>query len=224
MKLSTKRKPAASNSLREKAYWQLKEAILAGDLPIEESLTEARLAIRLGASRTPVREALRRLESEGLVRAAHGRGIVIPSVTAELASEILEYREAVEGFAVRLATERMPDAALAKLGEACLRDPAPTAPDELNRIAAFFHDSIHDACGNPTLQRGIDRINDQLQRVRIVARSIPGRIELSYAERRPVAKAMLRRDPDAAETAMREHVRSTRNAIVQALFRYRSPR
>jgi len=221
MESSRKRRPGALNSLRERAYWNIKDAILDGALPTEEALTEARLAESFGASRTPIREALRRLESEGLIRAAHGRGIIIPTVTAEMASEILEYREAVEGFACRLATERMPEAKLAKLGEMCLRDPAPTEAEELNRIAAFFHDSIHDACGNPTLQQGLDRINDQLRRVRMIARSIPGRVALSYVERRPAVQAMLRRDPDAAEAAMRAHIRSTRNATVQALLRYR---
>jgi GntR family transcriptional regulator, rspAB operon transcriptional repressor len=210
------------SSLGEKAYWQLKDAILHERLPLEEALSEARLAEQLGMSRTPVREALYRLEAEGFISNVGSRGVVVRPVSAEFVFETLEYREAVESFACRLATERVDDAKLKQICELCLKAAPPTDADDLNRIARFFHGSIRDACGNATLQQGLDRIHDQLDRVRSVARNIPGRIQLSYVERRPVVAAMANRDGEAAELAMREHIRSTRRSIVEALLRRRT--
>lgn len=208
-------------SLSDKAYEELKDAILTDRLSLQESFSEARLAEKLRMSRTPIREALHRLEVEGFVSNVGGRGIVVRPVSAEFVFEILEYREAVEGFACRLATERMDDATLAKLCELCLSDAPPTDLEELNRIASFFHNAIREACGNATLQKGLDRVRDQLSRVRNVARNIQGRFQLSYVERRAVVTAMRRRDGDAAEAAMRAHIRSSRQSIVEALLRRR---
>ena len=208
-------------SLSEKAYRQIKAAIIANELQPNTSISEYWLAEVLAMSRTPIREALGRLEAEGFVGNLSGRGAVVRPVTAELALEVFEYREAVEGLACRLAAIRMEESTRAHLVQIFLHESAPPGIEGLNKISGTLHTAIRDACGNAMLQSSLDRIRDHLSRLRTVATEIPGRIEQSYVEHQPIVETLARRDEEQAEMTMRQHLVSAKNSLFEALFENR---
>ncbi len=101
--------------IRKRVYEDLKTAILSGRLDPEERLTEEHLAETLGVSRTPVREALYKLESEGLVHALETRGFIVGGDSVEEMAELFEIRAVLEGFALRICAERITGEVLGKL-------------------------------------------------------------------------------------------------------------
>jgi DNA-binding GntR family transcriptional regulator len=149
--------PVRVSSLAELAYDRLTEGLLAGALSPGERLVQDVLAQRLGISRTPVRDALQRMEREGLIRASGVRGYVVPALTLTDIAYLYEVREAVESLAARLVTVRAADAvddiqtALAQLSAAA--EPTGRGAYQANRLA---HRAVVEAAGNPFLLEVFD--------------------------------------------------------------------
>ena len=145
---------ARAQSLREQIHDQLRAAILSGEFAPGTALVEAELAVRLGASRTPVREALHQLETEGLLERRGVRGMVVRELTPDDVNCIFEIREALESLAARRACRRMTPATLAELDEIVARmRAAADDPNEMERLDTAFHDRILSVAEGERLRR-----------------------------------------------------------------------
>lgn len=203
------------------AYERIRELLLTND-GLPEVLSEQAVAAQLGFSKTPVREALHRLAQEGLLRMVPRRGYLVPRITAADVREIFEAREGLEGIAARLAARRIRDAELAEIRAALAA--ASLAPEDAEDGANLelmkdandvVHDGVLAAAGNARLQQAMAPLRSQIQRVQVLAVRAPGRIRRSHLEHLKVLAALERRDPDAAEEAMREHLRSTGQDVLE---------
>ncbi|WP_424812962.1 GntR family transcriptional regulator [Roseococcus sp. YIM B11640] len=199
----------AALSLGERAYRQLRESIVRGELPPGRKISERGLATALGISAQPVREALRRLEQDGMVVTLPRSGSVVAEVAGQL-GELGRIRAALEGVAAALAAERLDTAAYATLGHLLQRMKAGTAAadrEALDEANEEFHALIHRATGNPFLIRSLSslRAYDHLGRHRAVG-STPRDLPKALREHQGIVAALKRRDPALAEARMRHHI------------------
>lgn len=197
-------------SLGERAFRRLREGIVQGVLPAGQKISERSLASVLGISAQPVREALRRLEQDGMVVTLPRSGTVVAEVGPGQLGELGRIRAALEGVAAALAAERLDAAALAALGALLARMQAGTAAadtEALDQANEEFHALIHQATGNLFLMRSLSslRAYDHLGRHRAVG-STPRDLPKAFAEHKAIVTALRRRDPALAEARMRGHV------------------
>jgi DNA-binding GntR family transcriptional regulator len=196
-------------TLRELVARSLRSAILTGAAAPGQMLRERDVARQLGVSKTPVREAFRELERDGLVVSAPHRGVIVAGgASGDAVRDTLELRLALEPFAARLAAERIPDsevAAVARLTEeirnARTRDARCRA-----EAGERLHRKVYELCGNTRLQRVL---TDALEHARsATAAGCTGDSALSgHEDHLAVAEAIVRRDPASAERRMRDHMR-----------------
>lgn len=211
---------APHRNLAETVYGALKGAIIENSLPAGYRLTEAAIAASMDVSNTPVREALSRLEREGLVSLVPRRGAVVASFTAEDLLAITEVREALETHAVRKAIARRPSAVeerLAAILEECVPFVAVRDPRGFNRLDVEFHRLLVQASGNLHLQRAFEMLHDQVQVIRWQVFRIRGRPEMPHSEHEAIYAAFVAGDADEAERVLREHVRHAAVDLLNAL-------
>jgi len=195
---------------RDQAYVALREAIVSAELAPGARLSENGLAERLGVSRTPVREALARLREERLVAVVPQLGTFVTHIAPGAVADAQFVRESLECNAIRLTTERVTDADLTDLYDIiALQERAEANGD----AAAFDHqdDALHhrlcDLSGRDVAWRLSQRARGQLDRVRRLSMPEPGYRNEMIAEHRAVLAALADRNPDAAEHALRHHLR-----------------
>lgn len=208
-------------TIADSVYQALRNAIVFGELPPGRRLLERELALELAVSRTPVREALRRLAEEGLVSGVPNRGFVVRTVTLEEAEHVYAVREPLEVLAARLAARRCSPRQVAELEE-CLRRAERAARVGDWRTVVLennaFHDRIAHASGNPVLARTLDLLRNQVNLVRMAlwARR-PDRPHETLRQHRRILEALRSRDPQAAATASRAHLQSSWHSLRRAL-------
>jgi DNA-binding GntR family transcriptional regulator len=198
----------------------LREAILEGVLPPSTWLREDELAATFGVSRTPVREALRRLADEGLaVKTAH-HGTVVAPLSMEDILALYVVREDLEGLAARLAAVRCPPETLARLRsvhdemeQSAAREDAPS----LVRQNLVFHRLLREAAGNSYLERFLTQVEHAVRRVPS-SFTRPGRPAGVVAEHAAVLKAIEAGDGEGAERAARQHMHNARDVRLAALL------
>lgn len=200
--------PVIVRSLGEHVHDQLRKAIIAGRLRPEQRLNERQLAASLGVSTTPLKEALRRLESEGLVRIEARRGVFV-TFTSQQAEEMALARAALESMIARLAARRATASQKAGLRETVALMTQATDSGDVEALIDLnerFHGAIHAASGCTYLQRLLDgqRMYDHAQRVALLGDATERGQALD--EHRSIMEALLQADPDRAERAMRDHV------------------
>lgn len=198
----------------DRVYGELRDRLLSGELPLGRRLVEERLAEEFGTSRTPVREALRRLEGDGhLVRAPEGG--LRPSVpNVRTMRHLYEVRIAVEDLNVRRAAAAGDREGLGRLREdwlALRRYPAGPAPDFVH-LDERFHRRLALAGGNEVADRMLGEINDRIRLMRIHDFTTADRIAATVEEHLEIVDAALAGDVEAAASFMRAHVQ--RSAIV----------
>ncbi|MDO9709217.1 GntR family transcriptional regulator [Paracraurococcus lichenis] len=197
-------------SLAERAYRRLRDAIVQGALPSGSRISERSLAASLGISAQPVREALRRLEQDGMVVTLPRRGTVVADFGPERQAEMGRIRAALEGAAAALTAGRADAEALAALAAqlAAMREAtAAGKPDLVSAANERFHGLIHEATGNVFLIRSLAalRAYDHFGRVRAL-NATPTELPRALEEHAGILAALQARDPDLAETRMRAHV------------------
>ncbi|MCR4430375.1 MAG: GntR family transcriptional regulator [Tepidanaerobacteraceae bacterium] len=206
----------AGYSLRTRIYNQLKNAILNGVYKPGESLIELKVAKELGVSRTPVREAIRQLELEGLVSSIPNKGVVVEGVTEQDVEDIYTIRKMIEGLAARWAAEKITDEQLKEMKDVLDLMEFYTEKGEIDKVSELdtqFHDIIFRACNSRPLESVLTNFHHFIQRARLVSIKSTGRAPVSLEEHRNIYNALASHDPDAAEKAMVSHVDRARSNL-----------
>jgi len=212
--------PPVRATVSTAAYRRLKDAILRGDLPMGTRINELELAEAWHVSRTPIRDALRRLEAEGVVEAIPGRGVVVPRLSLPDADELYELREILESRAARRASERSTEDLGGRLNVLIKAFGAALKQGDLAQMTAIdveWHAAVAAASGNRRLERAIDTVRAQVHPIRALAFRVKGRAARSLREMAKVTAAIRARDAGRAEAAMREHLASVRAELAEVL-------
>jgi DNA-binding GntR family transcriptional regulator len=203
-------------TLWQRVYDHLREEILSGGLTPGAELSEVALAESLGVSRGPIREAIGRLASEGLVTVRPRRGAVVSSLSTEEFIELYQVREALELLAVKLAVPRLRSDDITVL-QALIDEMSARA--ERNQVAAFFeansafHLRLVEASGNVKLLELYEQLLAQLGRYRLRSLTLRGNLERSVAEHAAILRAAKRGDADRAAHLMSEHIRVPQRSL-----------
>ena len=191
------------------AYHVLREAIVSGQFHPNERLVEASVATKLGVGRTAVRAALVRLDQEGLVTLEVNRGARVRLISDREALEIEEVRATLEAMLARRAATRATAAHLRELRQVVVEMRERVAEKDAigySELNASFHQVIWAAADHPTTSRLVGGLKSQSIRFQYQTIMRPGRTERSLREHEAVLNALKAHDPDAAESAMREHL------------------
>jgi DNA-binding GntR family transcriptional regulator len=192
-------------------YAELRRRILEGVVEPSSTLNQGQLAAELGVSTTPLREAIRRLESEGLVRSVTHRLVVVASLDHDELVWLYEVREELDALAARLAATRHTDAEREQILAALELIANATDGDALSRNRQF-HATIYRACHNPVLVELLEALWDRSDRYRrsgdFLARDMG-----TLGEHRAIAQAVLEGRPDDAGRLMREHLQAAREVF-----------
>jgi DNA-binding GntR family transcriptional regulator len=207
-------------SLADRVYDRLVAAILSGGIPSGAALNVADIAADLSVSPSPVRDAIARLAAEGLVVNNPNRRTTVIRLDRKDVTETFELREMLECGAARRAAERMKPADLARLkdlSDRCAKLAGkPERKREMLDLDNEFHLALVEASGNELLVRELERCNRRV-RVMQLLRLAPERMALARAEHDAVIMALERRDPDAAESAMRAHLGHALDFVLEGL-------
>ncbi len=202
--------------LRDVVFEYLRSAILNGDLKPKERLMEVQLAEQLGVSRTPIREAIRKLELEGLVVMIPRRGAYVGDISVKDILDVLEVREVLEGLAAFLAAERMQEDELESLRQ--VTKEFWKVFEERNTQGMVekdneFHDKIFQSTRNAKLIHIAHGLHEQVQRFRIMYFSEYNTSKTLAAEHQAILEAIAKRDGQKARELAQYHVRMLRDAI-----------
>jgi DNA-binding GntR family transcriptional regulator len=205
-------------SLVGQAYEELKRIILEHRVPLGGKLNEGELAAALGISRTPVREAINRLEKEGLVQIFPQRGAFVVRFSEKDVFELFLIRENLEGLAARLAAERINEGDLAKLESSIRGFKEPFAEKDVQRYAKEdfkFHQTVVAVSDAQRLIKLIATLHDQIRIFRLTTWGLSTRMKTSLAEHRLLIEAFRRKDSERAEQRMRGHIRNVRDGVME---------
>jgi len=205
-----------SETQSARLYAQVREAILSLETVPGERLSERGLEAQYGASRTPARAALMRLESDGLVQ-RQGRGWIVAPIDVDEVTAVSEYREVIEVAAVRAAVLRSSDADLAGLEE-LLESAGPIRDEEDGvRSGSDFHVEVAALSANPFFVEAVRASMTRLARTRWLEVRTPEAREAAWEEHRAIVRAMRARDADAAAELVATHIRSTTRRLLDRL-------
>lgn len=198
----------------------LREAILDGVLPPSSWLREDDLARELHVSRTPVREALRRLSDEQLtIRSAH-RGTIVAQMSLDDVLAVYAVRETLEGLAARMTAARQPAGVVEALLDVHGKmSDAITAGDiaSARKLNLDFHRILRDSTGNPYLQRFLIQVEHAVRRFERSTLESPGRADEALSEHKGIIAAVAAGDADLAEQRARDHMRRAREVRISRL-------
>jgi DNA-binding GntR family transcriptional regulator len=206
-------------SRAEFVYKKLWQGIQDGEFHPGQRLREAELAKRLKVSRTPVREALRRLTSEGLIEFAPSRGMMIVELDKQQVRELYALRETLEGAAARFAAQHASQPEISTLEELLERQDRLVLPfEEAARLNRRFHNAIHEAAHNRYLVLSLRQLYASLALLPGTTFTAPGRIASARAEHGAILTAIKARDPVKAEAAARRHIENAGRIRMRMMF------
>ena len=211
-----------AGSLRNRVFTKLQNDILNGIYTQGESLIETKLSEELGVSRTPVREALRQLELEGLVQSIPNKGVIVQEITKKDIQDIYTIRMHIEGLAARWAAENITPEELGELKEAVELEEfytgRDTGRDGDSRLAQFdsrFHDIIFKASKSRPLMQILSNFHHYVQKARSISINSPGRAAAALEEHRAILRAIMERDAAKAERLTTEHIRNASGNLLK---------
>lgn len=206
-------------TLWQRVHEHLREEILANRLPPGTELNEVALSQSLGVSRGPVREALGRLASEGLVTVRPRRGAVVTALTADEFRAAYQVREALETLAIRLAVPRLIPEDVSRL-QALVDEMIGHADsgdvDAFFRANAAFHWTFVEASGNPMLQEMMRGLLDRMGRYRMRSVALRGSLRRSTGEHKAILRAVREGDAEKAARLLGEHIRIPQRSLEAA--------
>lgn len=218
--------PLKRTRLVDEAAQALREAILTGAIASGTRLRQVRLAAQLGISRTPLREALMKLEQEGLIELLPGGGLRVAVLNLDEAVELYDIREVLDGLAARLAAQRIDERGIGNLKRQLARmKECLTRQDAHSWFVAHvaFHDGIFRASGNGRLQALSSVVRLSIQRFHPVLLTTPNRLAEAYAEHRDILEAIQAHDAEAAERLARAHIARAKEIALKAMSRTPGP-
>lgn len=206
--------------LRDMVFDVLMNAIMQGQLSPGERLLEVQLADEMGVSRTPVREAIRRLELEGFVVMVPRKGAYVAGLSIDDVESVYEIRTALETLAVRLAAQRMEAADYEQLDELAGKMQQTWQEGDVDNwvnLDARFHELLYTFSRNERLISMMSNIMEQLSRYRIISLANVEVRQNSLNEHQTLIEALKRRDSDAAADAAAHHIENTKQSLVNML-------
>jgi len=202
--------------LRDVVFQTLREAILKGDLKPGERLMELQLAAKLGVSRTPIREAIRMLELEGLAVTIPRKGAEVAKMTEKDMEDVLQIRKALDELAVELACDKITPEQLQVLKDAEKEFEASAKTKDVKRVAqadVAFHDAIYRAADNPKLMNLLNNLREQIYRYRVEYLKDEGNYPILIQEHQKIYQALEKRDKELVVKVMIEHVLNQENVV-----------
>lgn len=203
--------------LSDAVFLLLRRGLREGLIQPSDRLREEEIAEAFGVSRTPVRDALRRLLERRLLEVSGGRGLMVRRLDRGEILELYQMREILEGTAARLAAENANAAEIALLHELQMGFERSGSPAESAKWNKKFHDAIVDTVRNRYFHNPMDELQNFLALLGPTTFSVEGRLEPAVAEHKKVFEAIARHDPDSAEAAARKHIRSALATRLQML-------
>ena len=206
--------------LREVVCETLRDAVRRGVLKPGERLMEIQLAEELGVSRTPVREAIRKLEMEGYVIMMPRRGTYIADLSIRDINEVFEIRTSLESLASGLAAERITEDELEKLQRLLVQIGTHIKSGDMESIVRTdteFHDLLYQTSRNTRLVGIISNLREQLTRFRTTSMSFPGRLKATLEEHRKIVEAIAQGDEKAARKAAEYHMEKAEQTLLASM-------
>jgi DNA-binding GntR family transcriptional regulator len=206
--------------LRDVVFFTLRQAILKGELEPGERLMEMQLAEQLGVSRTPIREAIRKLELEGLVLMIPRRGAIVAKITEKDLRDVLEVRASLERLSTNLACERIQDDAIEELRQAQEAFKEALEGDDITLQAqrdVEFHDVIYKATGNLRLIQMLNNLREQMYRYRLEYLKYDLAHQTLIEEHEAMIDAISKRDKDTATDIIVRHVYNQELTVLKKL-------
>lgn len=197
-------------SLRERVFRSVRESILQGKYKKGDVLRETIIAKELNVSRTPVREAIRQLELEGLVYSIPNKETVVTGVTEEDVEDIFMIRSRLEGLTARRAAERVTENELEEMKEVLDLTEFYASRSDIVHIGELdhrFHDIIYNAAKSKIMKQVLSDFHTYVQKTRMTSLETPGRIQGLLEEHTAIYKAIEARDGHQAEKLMDKHIR-----------------
>ena len=202
--------------LRDVVFNTLREAILRGDLEPGERLMELQLASKLGVSRTPIREAIRMLEQEGLAITIPRKGAIVAGMTEKDMQDVLEIREALEELSVQVACDKITKEGIKKLAENKRLFEQSLETKNIKRMAeadVAFHDVIYQATDNPKLVNMLNNLREQMYRYRVEYLKDEENYKELLKEHEAIYDGIVRRDKQAVTSMIRKHISNQVDAV-----------
>lgn len=208
-------------SLRGRIFTQLQNDILNGKYQEGDSLIETKLSEELGVSRTPIREALRQLELEGLVQSIPNKGAIVKGISAQDIQDIYTIRMMIEGLAARWAAEKITEEELEELKEVVELEEFYTMKNDaghhLQKFDSRFHEIIFRASKSKPLMHTLSTFHHYVQKARTASLSSPGRARKALEEHKAILQAIIERNPEKAEKLTTEHVKNASNSLINLI-------
>lgn len=214
------RHPPLRHGMRSRhAYHRLRDAIRDGSLKPGQRVMEVELAQWLNVSRTPVRDAIRRLEAEGMLAYEPRGGLVVARLDRQAVMELYAMREVLEGTAARLCARHASDMEVIELVDLVKAERELQGDAEaLLRHNRRFHEAVHRGAHNRYLEKSLAAVNDSMVLLGKPLMLLPHRAEAALTEHAEIVSCIERRDADAAEEAARRHVRAAQRERLKRLF------
>lgn len=208
--------------VRERAYEYLKSAILSDRIHPGERLAEEHLAKEMGVSRTPVREALHKLESEGLIKALETRGFIVSKDSREEVEELFDMRAILEGYGLRVISEKVSENLLEQLNGFIEKAEDALRRKQIREVFkrnTQFHDTLHRMLAEKKrLHRLLVNMRKYVLRYRENTLQYPDGGRRALDGHRKIVMALRLKDPDLCERVMREHIQEAKEDALQFLF------
>ncbi len=211
--------------LSEDIAESIKKAIIRGKFKPGEKISEGELAESMGTSRTPLREAFRKLENEGFIEIIPRKGAVVTEIYPEEASDLYQIKSVLEGLAAKLAMSRITEKEIDKLEK--INEDLKSLIDK-NDIEMFykthqrFHEVFVKSCGNDRLIQMVRNLNDHFKRYGIVSLTLPGQFENATRQHAEIVEAFRQGDEKQVEAKVRKNVMTGGRVLVDHLSRSRS--
>lgn len=200
------------NSLRGKVFQRIREDILNGVYKEHEELREVTIGEELGVSRTPVREALRQLELEGLVSIIPNKGAYVTGITMKDVRDIYKIRSQLEGLCARWATQNITEEQIENLEEIILlsdfhlHKKGEGQTEQVSEMDGKFHKIMYEASQSRILEHLLKDFHKYVQMARTMSIEAPNRAEKSIEEHREILNAIKAKDADRAEMLANQHI------------------
>lgn len=206
--------------LREIIFNTLREAIIIGELKPGERLMEIQLAEKMGVSRTPVREAIRKLELEGLVNMIPRKGAHVAELSVKNIMDVLEVRSSLDGLATSLAATRMRDEDLKDLKHVLSQFANYVEKGNLQgsiKKDVEFHDIIYSSSRNDKLIQIVNNLREQVQRFRVIYMKDFSSTKDIVKEHIEIIEAIESKDAELAKKVAEKHINNQERAIIKSL-------